>query len=160
MQQGLQGDQPVEHGDAVQAQERLRGDEPGEHPQAQRRGQGHAASVPGVGQDPAPQPAEDQREHGDQAHSAHGEGGAGDAEDLQGHGHRGDLEAQHGEGGAQPQPPEIRVLAQGREVHHEAGHTGKPSRGLNPGPAGTVRPGAGGMLEGYDVNGSKGRESP
>ena len=76
----------------------------------------------GVRDRAAQQPAEHQRDEGKDAQQADVETVLGEPVDLQAHGHQGQLAAQGGDGGSQPQAAERRTLAQGRDVRQKIPH--------------------------------------
>ena len=76
----------------------------------------------GVGDRPAQQSADDQRDEGEDAQQPDVQAVLGEPVNLKAHGHQGQLAPQGRDGGSQPQAAERRTLAQGRDVRQKIPH--------------------------------------
>ncbi len=111
-----------------------RGEHHGEQERAGGAEEPQLAPVDGVGDRPAVQPEEDQRDERAETDQPDGEGGPGDVVDLEGDGQGGHALADPGNGVPEPEPPVVGRGAQGCQVGEYAcagytlfgcfGHTG------------------------------------
>ena len=92
--------------------------------------EGHRAAVVGVGDRAAQQAAEHQRHEGKDAQQADVEAVLGEPVHLQADGHQGQLAAEGGDGGPEPQAAEGRTFAQRRDVRQEFPHPATLVAGL------------------------------
>ena len=118
----VDGHQPVEHPDVVNAGPGLGGDRRGGRPQHQCGAECHLAPVVGIGNRSAVEPGEHQRHQCEGTEQPDVQARSGQRVDLEADRDQGQLPAHRRECIADPQPPEGGAFAQGSQVGKDSGH--------------------------------------